>query len=268
MAPPSFQLTIFHLTGVCSLPNRHKLLPRLCSSIFSTLETIPAPTSLLVNGKGDLVAISIGILPGDRLIKQLSTELLQEVPNTERMRTVFGRGRWLAGDERWLDLLHIPLASMKHGRLEEAAAYVRRAYKHLSHHKDIDRLLIWIGDSYLKQGNATEGLKFFLNALGNGSRDPAVMNNVAWQLATHADPKVRNGELALKWASTALQVVGDKNATYLDTLAAAYAELGRFKEALQVIDRGLYFARQDGQKALIPGLLKAQMRYKAGKPMR
>ena len=249
-------------------PESAQILAEIVQLNFSTLETIPAPTSLLVNGKGDLVALSIGILPGERLIEQLSTKLLQDVPNSERMRTVFGRGRWLAGDERWLDVLHIPLASMKYGRHEEAAAYVRRAYGHLSHHKDIDRLLVWIGDSYLKQGNATEGLKFFLNALGNGTRDPVVMNNVAWQLATHTDPKVRNGELALKWASTSIQEVGDKNATYLDTLAAAYAELGRFKEALQVIDRGLYFARKEGQKTLIPGLLKAQTLYKAGKPMR
>lgn len=249
-------------------PESAQILAKIVQLNFSTLETIPAPTSLLVNGKGDLVALSIGILPGEHLISQLSTKLLQNVPNVERMKTVFGRGMWLAGDERWLDLLHIPLASMKHGRHEEAAAYVRRAYGHLNHHKDIDRLLVWIGDSFLKEGNATEGLKFFLNALGNGSRDPVVMNNVAWQLATHPDPKVRNGKLALKWASTAIQEVGDKNATYLDTLAAASAELGHFKEAILAIDRGLYFARKEGQKNLIPGLLKAQALYKAGKPMR
>jgi hypothetical protein len=249
-------------------PESAQILAGIMQLNFSTLESIPAPTSLLVNGKGDLVALSIGILHGDHLIEQLSTKLLHDIPNAERMKTVFGRGKWLAGDERWLDLLHIPLASMKYGRHEEAAAYVRRAYGHLSHHKDINRLLVWIGDSFLKEGNTAEGLKFFLNALGNGTKDPVVMNNVAWQLATHADPKVRNGELALKWASTAIQVVGDKNATYLDTLAAAYAELGHFKEALQAIDRGLYFARKEGQKALIPGLLKAQTLYKSAKPMR
>lgn len=249
-------------------PESARILAEIVQLNFSTLESIPAPTSLLVNEKGDLVAISIGILQGERLIEMLSTRLLQDIPNLDRMKSVFGRGTWLAGDERWLDLLHIPLASMNLGRLDEAAAYVRRAFKHLSNHKDIGRLLVWIGDSYLKQGNTTEGLKFLLNALGSGSRDPAVMNNVAWQLATHADPKVRNGELALKWATTAIQVVGDKNAAYLDTLAASYAELGRFKEALQVVDRGLYFARKEGQEALIQGLLKAQSLYKAGKPMR
>tara|TARA_B110000881_G_scaffold78792_1_gene68673 strand:+ start:1983 stop:3536 length:1554 start_codon:yes stop_codon:yes gene_type:complete len=249
-------------------PDSAKLLAEIVQKNMSTLEAVPAPTSFLVNAQGDLVALSIGILPGKEVVDQLAKGILTNVPNAQRMQTVFGRGQWVAGDERWLDLIHIPIASMKLGRHKEAATYVRRAYSHLSHHKEIDRLLVWIGESYLKEGNATEGLKFFLNALSNGTRDPLVMNNVAWELATHADPKVRNGKLALKWALAAIQEVGDKDATYLDTLAASYAENGQFEEALQVVQRGLYISQQEGQKHLNLGLLKAQKLYKANKPMR
>ena len=157
---------------------------------------------------------------------------------------------------------------MKEKQLDLAAAYVRRAWSHLASHRDIDLLLVWIGDGYIKSGNAPEGLKFYLNALKNGTKDPVVMNNVAWQLATHPDPKVRNGQLAVEWAEKAMQVTQGKQATYYDTLAAAYAEQGRFQEALNFVEKGIDLATRSGEKALLPGFLQARKLYAKSLPNR
>ena len=60
---------------------------------------------------------------------------------------------------------------------------------------------------------------------------PDPMNNMAWILATHAQPELRNGPEAVKLATRAVELSRTNNATFLDTLAAAYAEAGQFAEA-------------------------------------
>src|SRR5439155_4864777 len=53
----------------------------------------------------------------------------------------------------------------------------------------------------------------------------------AWMLATHPDPRYRNGVLAVRLARQACQATAYRQPEFLDTLAAAYAENGRFEEA-------------------------------------
>jgi hypothetical protein len=56
--------------------------------------------------------------------------------------------------------------------------------------------------------------------------------NLAWVLATSADPAQRDGALAVRWATQAAELTGHKNPGILDTLAAAQAEAGNFAEAV------------------------------------
>jgi hypothetical protein len=54
----------------------------------------------------------------------------------------------------------------------------------------------------------------------------------------------------------------------LDTLAAAYAESGRFEEAAETARRGSALAAQQGNRRLVDAL-EAHMRlYRAGTPLR
>jgi len=56
-------------------------------------------------------------------------------------------------------------------------------------------------------------------------------NNLAWILATAKDPEFRDCKKAIFYARKALGI--DKCASWLDTLAAAYAECGDFKQAVR-----------------------------------
>jgi cytochrome c-type biogenesis protein CcmH/NrfG len=56
------------------------------------------------------------------------------------------------------------------------------------------------------------------------------LNNLAWILATSTDPALRNGARSVELAQRALRISGD-HPVLLQTLAAAYAESGRFAEA-------------------------------------
>ncbi len=59
---------------------------------------------------------------------------------------------------------------------------------------------------------------------------PQAHNDYAWLLATSRVDTLRNGTLALDQAKKA--VAAEPIAAYLDTLAAAYAELGNFEQAI------------------------------------
>jgi tetratricopeptide (TPR) repeat protein len=73
-------------------------------------------------------------------------------------------------------------------------------------------------------------------AYGEATRlDPgwaARFNESAWWLAVHPDPARRSGLVAVHLAEQVCQATGYGQADYLATLAAAYAEVGRFDDAV------------------------------------
>jgi membrane associated rhomboid family serine protease len=75
--------------------------------------------------------------------------------------------------------------------------------------------------------------------LAEKSRDPNVLNTIAWRLATSPHDHLRDGAKAVTIASRACEADGWKTAAYLDTLAAAHAESGNFDEAAKWMQRAL-----------------------------
>ena len=63
-------------------------------------------------------------------------------------------------------------------------------------------------------------------------------NNLAWLLATSSDSKLRNGTEAVTLATAACEAAGYK-VEFVDTLAAAYAEVGQFDEAVKYCEQFL-----------------------------
>ena len=58
-------------------------------------------------------------------------------------------------------------------------------------------------------------------------------NTRAWLLATCRDAKLRDGKKAVESATKACEITNWKQASFLDTLAAALAETGDFEHAVQ-----------------------------------
>lgn len=92
---------------------------------------------------------------------------------------------------------------------------------------------------------------------------------LAWQLATSPDAQVRNGAEAVTLAEQAAQARANRpSADVLRTLAAAYAEAGRFEEATQTAERALEIARQAGNAALVAAVTEQLQQLRAGQPFR
>ena len=61
---------------------------------------------------------------------------------------------------------------------------------------------------------------------------PDALDGLAWILSTDANPEFRNGTEAVKMAEQACKLTGQQDPAKLKTLAAAYAETGRFDDAV------------------------------------
>ena len=74
------------------------------------------------------------------------------------------------------------------------------------------------------------------------------LNNLAWLLATCSDDSLRNGNEAVRLAEKACRLTQYKEIVPLGTLAAAYAEAGRFGDAVATGEKSLALAMAAGQE--------------------
>ena len=94
--------------------------------------------------------------------------------------------------------------------------------------------------------------------------DVGVLAQAAWALATCPTASVRNGAEAVTLAERAVRLTGGREPSVLDALAAAYAEAGRFPDAVRTAERALELARQQGHPALAVAVDGRLATYRAG----
>jgi tetratricopeptide (TPR) repeat protein len=118
------------------------------------------------------------------------------------------------------------------------------------------------------QGKHQEAVEHYREAIRLRPDDPSPYNNLAWIRATHPDPGLRNGEEAVQLAQRACDLWGKKDPNLLDTLAAAYAEAGRFPEAIQTLEQAISLVEPDGPEGGVTVLESRLRAYRAGSPHR
>jgi len=91
---------------------------------------------------------------------------------------------------------------------------------------------------------------------------------LAWLLATPEDSQLRDGPRALRLAEDAVQLTNRKDPDALNSLAAAYAESGRFDDAVKTAESALDRAHAGGRTSLASALADRLALYRAGKPAR
>lgn len=94
----------------------------------------------------------------------------------------------------------------------------------------------------------------------------AAQNDLAWELATSPVASVRNGRQAVELALRAEQLTGGTDLDIVGTLAAAYAEAGRFDDAIQSIQKAIDLAKTTGQPEQLTQLNSELELYRAGQP--
>jgi len=107
-----------------------------------------------------------------------------------------------------------------------------------------------------------EAITHFEKSLAIAPETTATLHNFAWLLASCPEKRFRNASRAIELADKADRLSGRKNPFYAHTLAAAYAETGRFSEAITVAERGLQLAISRGDSALASELSSDIDRYR------
>ena len=120
----------------------------------------------------------------------------------------------------------------------------------------------------LDAGEEDEALAHLQQALALEPSLLTQLNNRAWGLATQFDVSGRNGKKAVVLARAALKDSGSRRAEVLDTLAAAYAEVGDFAAATNYAKLALSLARVAEDTALAEQISQRLTLYQQGQPYR
>jgi len=150
-------------------------------------------------------------------------------------------------------------------RLDDAARQFRAALMLSPHHPEASRnldLVLAAQEGVLQQIAAQR------QSLEANSNDGAALNDLAWTLATSPHTAVRNGAEAVALAERAAKLSGSQEPAILGTLAAAYAESGRFTEAVETAEEALALAAQRNNPKLVKSIEAKLSLYRSGAPYR
>ena len=139
-------------------------------------------------------------------------------------------------------LTNIGVIEFARGNLGKAKEYLERAVESDPRYAKAHFNLALIE---AKEGHARLAADHYEKCLAVTPEDPMALGNLAWLYATSPDDSLRNGPRALELAQKLEKVAVNPGARVFDILAAAYAETGKFDEAVRMAERALSLTRDD-----------------------
>lgn len=125
-----------------------------------------------------------------------------------------------------------------------------------------------LGNALTRMGRIDEAIAEYNKALEITPDDANTQNNLAWLLATSPETRIRNGAKAVELAQRADRLTAGGNPVISATLAAAYAETGRFPDAVKTAKRAFQLATSSGNTALADSIRVQIELYQSSLPSR
>jgi tetratricopeptide (TPR) repeat protein len=165
------------------------------------------------------------------------------------------------------DFAHASIADLflRQGRIYESIVHSREALRIRPDNSDAHNNLAL---ALLYRGDMSEALDHWKKSLKIQPDNLNAQCNLAWMLATSGDSSLRNGPTAVELAENVARRAGHANPIVLRTLAAAYAETGRFAEAISTARTALELAITQGNSGLAADLQLNIESYERSLPLR
>jgi len=160
---------------------------------------------------------------------------------------------------------NLATALFRGGRTDDAIAHYQKVLELRPDNADAHANL---GSALLAKGLVRDAIAQYRDALRIAPDNAAAGSDLAWLLATAADPSLRNGSEAVVLAER-VESEGSRKANdaiALRILAAAYAEAGRFAEAKKTAEQALQTAEAHGNSGLSGALRDEISLYDLGLP--
>jgi tetratricopeptide (TPR) repeat protein/thiol-disulfide isomerase/thioredoxin len=144
--------------------------------------------------------------------------------------------------------------------IEEIKRAIAMHPTYTSHHQ--------LGNAYIRQGQLANAIEQFRLAVKLQPKFTPSLNNLAWLMSTSSDDSVRNGDEAVRFAEVLCDGAKQRTAENLDTLAAAYAEAGRFEDAIKTVNEAIRATKAQGDLQATRNMEERLVLYKQQKPYR
>jgi protein O-mannosyl-transferase len=164
---------------------------------------------------------------------------------------------------RALTNLGIELAAK--GQRAEAITCYQKA---LENDPDFVKAHVNLGLVLYQQGRTLDAMTHWYEALSLRPTSASALNELAWVRATNPEGSLRDGDEAVELAQRAVQLPGGQRPEVLDTLAAAYAEVGRFAAAVETAEHARAMASARGDAPLANRIGERIRLYRAQRPFR
>jgi len=121
-----------------------------------------------------------------------------------------------------------------------------------------------LAEAYGALGRRAEAVRYFARAIELTHGTPFLLSRLGWLLATAPEDEVRDGARSVEVSERAVRLTSRQNLMALETLAAAYAEAGRFGDAAGTAREALALAVRQGDGDAISVLTNHLSRYRTG----
>ena len=167
--------------------------------------------------------------------------------------------------DSWAAHLNLGGELERKGHLEEAVVHWRIAAELGG---DAYKARVKIADALVKFGKPREAVRLLRETIRHDPQALEPYNNLAWILSTHPDSGIRNATDAVRLAEHAARLSNSQSPFVMGTLGAAYAEAGRFEDAIRVSQSAVRLVGEKYPPALA-NIIRANIRlYEQGRPAR
>ena len=156
-------------------------------------------------------------------------------------------------------------ALLKKGQVTEAMVHYRKFLELEPANVEARNTL---GTALIQQGHVREAIDQWQEVLALQPENGNAASNLAWVFATCPEDSIRDGTRAVELAEKAFRISGGKIPMIYRVLAAAYAESGRFADAVETAQRGAELATSQGNPPLAAELESNIALYRSGRPLR